>query len=327
MGHSNSKQNSSKQVSPTLTPETPTLALIPQPTLQPTYLPSSSPRIPKIFLESKQKIHELDMASNCHYFQKVGLKPVHTLPMHEVCFGIEEISAFVDCFSNNIIKMNNLKKLSMHWNILSYQDLENDFCKLRGRVEKLGNHLRKLKNLEHLVFKISRNQPKALLSLFKSVVNNRHMRKLGFELQASKFQKEDIMRITGLLKGAANLTELSLSFKRCLLSDEAFDALFDCLYRLKNLKRLRLNFAFMTNMGEDQIQKTIRLLEKLPQLDCLFINLSGTDIEDQHVKKMMEAFAKSKIMKQCHVKVGSCRKVSFLMASQAKSLNGFVIAK
>ena len=327
MGLTNSKDNIFHKINSPLTIQDQNLPLVPQPSLQTTYEPFSRSAIPQAFLESKQKIQELDMISSCHYFQKTGLKPVHTLPLHEVCFGIEEISAFVECFSNNITKMNNLKKLSMHWNILSYQDLENDFGKLRSRVEKLGNHLRKLKNLEHLVFKISRNQPKSLLSLFKSVVNNRHMKKLGFELQASKFQKEDIMRITGLLKGAANLTELSLSFKRCLLSDEAFAALFDCLYRLVNLKRLRLNFAFMTNMGEEQIQKTIRLLEKLPQLDCLFVNLSGTDIDDQHIKKMMESFAKSRIIKQCHVKVGSCRKISFMMASQANSLQGFVIAK
>ena len=267
------------------------------------------------------------MITTCYHFQKNGSKPIHTLPVHEVCFGIAEISSFVECFTENITKMKHLKKLSMHWNILSYQDLENDYVKLRNRVERLGNQLRKLKNLEQLVFKISRNQPKSLLSLFKSVVNNKQMKKLAFELQASKFQKEDILRITSLLKNAANLKELSVSFKRCVLSDDAFESLFSCLYRLINLKCLRLNFAFMVNMNEDHIEKIIKLLKKLPQLDCLFVNLSGTDIEDQHVQKMMEAFSKSKIMKQCFVKVGLCRKVSFLMASEANNLKGFVVAK
>ena len=285
------------------------------------------PQIQQMFLESVLKMREYDLPLCCYYFQKGGFKPMSSLPIHEVCFGISEITSFIECFINNITRMKYLKKLSMHWNILSYQDLEHDLTKVRGRVQKLGNELRKLKNLEHLVLKISRNQPKSLLSLFKTVVNNKHMKRLAFELQASKFYKEDILRMTSLLKGAYNLQELSLSFKRCMLADDAFKALFDCLDRRVSLKRLRLNFAFVCNLHEDSIQRIINLLKKLPQLDCLYVNLSGTDIEDRHVRSMMEAFSKSRIMKQCYVKVGSCRKVSFMMASEANNLRGFVVSK
>jgi len=284
-------------------------------------------QIPPMFLESVLKLREYDLPLCCNYFQKGGFKPMSSLPIHEVCFGISEITSFIECFINNITRMKYLKKLAMHWNILSYQDLEHDLSKVRGKVQKLGNELRKLKNLEHLVLKISRNQPKSLLSLFKTVVNNKHMKRLAFELQASKFHKEDITRMTGLLKGAYNLQELSLSFKRCMLTDDAFKALFDCLDRRLSLKKLSLNFAFVSTLHEDSIQRIIRLLKKLPQLDCLYVNLSGTDIEDRHVRSMMEVFCRSRIMKQCFVKVGSCRKVSFMMASEANNIKGFVVSK
>jgi len=267
------------------------------------------------------------MFESCSYFQKSGFKPNQNLQIHEICFGVSEITSFVQCFTTNAHRMKYLKKLSMHWNILSYQDLENDITKLTSRVQRLGNELRKLKNLEHLVFKISRNQPKSLLSLFKIVVHTKHMKKLAFELQASKFQKDDILRITNLLKGSINLQELSLSFKRCLLTADAFKALFDCLDRRTSLKILRLNFAFISNMTEENIQRIIGLLKKLPQLDYLYVNMSGTDIEDRHVKTMMEVFCKKRVMKQCYVKVGSCRKVSFLMASEINNVKGFIVSK
>jgi len=284
-------------------------------------------KVPPKYFESVLKQRELDMFESCSYFQKSAFKATKNLPIHEVCFGIGEITSFVECFTANTARMKYLKKLSMHWNILSYQDLENDLSKLTNCVQKFGNELRKLKNLEHLVFKISRNQPKSLLSLFKTVVHTKHMKKLAFELQASKFHKEDIMRITSLLKGTTNLQELSLSFKRCLLAGDAFKALFDCLERRTSLKCLRLNFAFISNMTEDNIQRIIGLLKKLSQLDSLYINMSGTDIEDRHVRTLMEVFCTKRIMKQCYVKVGSCRKVSFLMASEINAVKGFIVSK
>ena len=273
------------------------------------------------------KFREYDLPESCAYFKKCGTKTMHDLPMNETCMGISDISLFVDCISKNTQRMKCLKKVSIHWNILSYIDMENELPKLHGRIIRLGNELRKLKTLEHLEFRISRNQPKSLLSLFQNVVSNKQIKQLTFELQASKFQLEDISRITTLFKKTVSLEDLSLSFKRCLLSEEALTALFESLYKLVRLKKLQLNLAFMMNLKEDTIQMIIDLLEKLPQLDCLYINLSGTDIEDRHVKEMMNGFRKSKYMKQCCVKVGSCRKVSFIMASQANGLKGFVVTK
>lgn len=297
--------------------------ILPEPIVD---IPGSS-KVPTKYFESVLKQREYNLFESCTYFQKGGFKPTQNLPIHEVCFGICEISSFVQCFTANAHRMKYLKKLSMHWNILSYQDLENDLSKLTSRVQKLGNELRKLKNLEHLVFKLSRNQPKSLLSLFKTVVQTRHIKRLAFELQASKFQKDDIMRITNLLKATTNLQELSLSFKRCLLTGDAFKALFDCLDRRTSLKCLRLNFAFVSNMNEENIERIINLLKKLSQLDSLYINMSGTDIEDRHVRNLMEIFCQKKIMKQCYVKVGSCRKVSFLMVSEINNVKGFTVSK
>lgn len=274
-------------------------------------------RIPKAFLESTAVIHDEDFITSCHYFIKNGIKPVKNLPIHEVCFGIGEISTFVDCLTANMSRLKNLKKLSMHWNILSYQDLENEFNQLHSQVGKLGNALKKIRSLEHLVFRISRNQPKSLLTAFKNIVKSKQMKRLAFELQASKFQKGDIVRITNLLRQALNIQELSLSFKRCQVSDDAFTELFECLYELKTLKKLKINFTFTHNLKESQIEHIVKLPQKLPRLECLVIDMSGTDIEDRYVKRMTEAFSGPNT-KQSDGRVGLCRRVSFFVTSQTK---------
>ena len=223
----------------------------------------------------------------------------------------------MDCFTASMPKLKNLKKLSMHWNILSYQDLENDFNKLHRQVGKLGNALKKIRSLEHLVFKISRNHPKSLLCAFKNIVRSKQMKRLAFELQASKFQKGDIARITNLLRQSLNLQELFLSFKRCQLSDDAFTELFECLYELTTLRKLKINFTFTHNLMEFQIENIIKLPLKLPKLECLWIDMSGTDIEDRFVKRMAEAFAGPNT-KQSDGRVGLCRRVAFFVTSQTK---------
>lgn len=274
-------------------------------------------KIPRHFVEFITSSHEEDIITSCHYFFKNGVKPVKNLPIHEVCFGIGEISTFVDCFIANMSRLKNLKKLSMHWNILSYQDLENDYNKLHSQVGKLGNALKKIRSLEHLVFKISRNHPKSLLCVFKNIVRSKQIKKLAFELQASKFQKGDILRITSLLKQSLNIQELFLSFKRCLVSDDAFTELFECLYELKTLRKLKINFTFTHNLMESQIENIIKLPLKLSRLECLWVDISGTDIEDRFVKRMAEAFSGPNT-KQSDDRIGLCRRVSFFVTSQTK---------